>query len=627
MKKYARAITAFWLLTVAASFTWGMHTHSNQTRDHAIEIGRAFFKIITITRDWNASHGGVFVPTTPTSQPNPYLPPELKTLLCANNKQLTMINPAIMIANLSEISLRTEGISFKLIANKPINPDNKANQWESSALNQFDISSISEITKFTANNDGTTTLNYIAPLHVQGKCLKCHGAKSYTIGDIIGGISITTPLNEVGIGNAFIISHIFAAFLGTIALLFYGNRLQKNQELLMQAKTKAKEANQAKSNFLATMSHELRTPLSGIIGMAGLIQQRHLSTELKQPLADIESSAEALLTIINDILDFSRLEVNKLTLKKEPFQLTELCGKCIRLIAPFAADKKLELRQTIDQNLPQWIAGDSLRVRQVLLNLLQNSVKFTQVGSIHLKVELQSETAQDVHIKFSIIDTGIGLSAEEQATLFQPYQQASRATAHSLGGTGLGLFICKQLTQLMNGTIKIESTKQLGSTFFFTATFDKTTPPPPAKKKPLITPATHTKSVLLAEESTINRKVLNKILSDYGYHCTCVSNGRAALNLATANRYDIILLNSRMPKMNGPATCIEIRKTLYGATTPILALTADITEQEHGLCLGAGMDDVIVKPVDPVALILTIDKLMSKAESRPGNHSQGIRKP
>lgn len=609
MKKYARVITAFWLLTVATSFAWGMHTHSKQTQNNAIKIGRAFFKLITITRAWNASHGGVFVPTTPTSQPNPYLPPELKTLLCANNKQLTLINPAIMTANLSRMSSKTEGISFRLVANAPINPDNKANQWESSALSQFHTSNIGEITKFTDNN----TLNYIAPLRVQGKCLKCHGNRNYTIGDVIGGISITTPLNKIGIGNTFIISHICAAFLGTLALLFYGNRLQQNQELLIQAKTKAEEANQAKSNFLATMSHELRTPLGGIIGMAGLIQQRHLSPELKQPLADIESSAEALLTIINDILDFSRLEVNKLTLNKEPFQLTELCGECLRLIAPFAADKKIELRQTIAQDIPRWIAGDALRVRQVLLNLLQNSAKFTQAGSIRLKVELQSETAKQVHIKFSIIDTGIGLSEEEQATLFQPYQQAGQVTDHKFGGTGLGLFICKQLTQLMHGTLKVESKKQVGSTFFFTATFAKTTPPPPAKKKPLIPPATHAKSVLLAEGSTINRKVLNKILSDYGYHCTCVSNGRAALNLATVNRYDIILLDSRMPKLDGPTACIEIRKTLYGADTPILALTADITEQEHGLCLGAGMNDVIVKPVDPIALILTIDKLISKA--------------
>ena len=613
MKKHARVITAFWLMTIAASFAWGVHIHSTQTRDNAIKIGRAFFKLITITRDWNASHGGVYVPTTATTQPNPYLPVALQTLNCENNRQLTLINPAIMTGNLSDLAFKTEGISFRLISLSPINPQNRANDWESTAIKQFKTNKVHEISRFTTNAD-TTVLHYIAPLHVQGKCLKCHKDENYTIGDIIGGISVATPFSEINISNAFIISHLCTALFGTIILLFYGGRLHKNQKQLIQAKTRAEEANQAKSNFLATMSHELRTPLSGIIGMAGLVQQRHLSTELKQPLADIESSAEALITIINDILDFSKLEVNKLILNKEPVQLAELCGECIRLIAPFAANKKLELRHTIDPNLPQWIEGDPLRLRQVLLNLLQNSVKFTQAGSISLDVLLQTETNDNVHIKFSITDTGIGLSPEEQATLFQPYQQASRSTAQKFGGTGLGLFICKQLTNLMNGTIKVQSEEQIGSTFFFTATFQKSSAPPPPKKQPLIAPATQSKAVLLAEDSTINRKVLNKILSDYGYHCTCVSDGRAALNLATINRYDIILLDSRMPKLDGPATCIEIRKTLYGATTPILALTADITEQEHGLCLDAGMDDVIIKPVDPAALIMTIDQLINSAE-------------
>lgn len=613
MKKHARIIIALWLLTISASFAWGIHIHASQTRENAIKIGRAFFKLITISREWNASHGGVYVPTTPTSQPNPYLPASKQTLLCENDTQLTLINPAIMTGNLSDIALKSEGISFRLISTKPINPQNKANPWESQALQQFHDNNISELTKFTSSKD-TTILNYIAPLHVKSRCLKCHQDGHYIIGDIIGGISVATPLNEINIGNTFIISHICAALFGSLLLLFYGNRLHQNQEQLIEAKTKAEEANQAKSNFLATMSHELRTPLSGIIGMAGLIQQRQLGTELKQPLADIESAAEGLITIINDILDFSKLEVNKLTLNKEPLQLTELCGECIRLIAPFAANKKLELRHNIDPRLPEWVEGDSLRLRQVILNLMQNSVKFTQAGSIHLNVKLQAETSNTVHIKFSIVDTGIGLSSEEQDKLFEPYQQASESTAQKFGGTGLGLFICKQLTSLMNGTIKVKSTQRVGSTFFFTATFNKTTAPPPPAKKPLIPPASHAKSVLLAEDSTINRKVLNRILSDYGYHCTCVSDGRAALNLATINRYDIILLDSRMPKLDGPATCIEIRKTLYGATTPILALTADITEQEHGLCLNAGMDDVIIKPVDPAALIITIDQLISKAE-------------
>jgi signal transduction histidine kinase/CheY-like chemotaxis protein len=620
MKRYAGIIIAFWLVAIMASFAWGIHIHTRQTRDNAIKVGRAFFKLITITRDWNASHGGVYVPTTATTKPNPYLPADSQTLLCEGNKQFTLINPAIMTSRLSEIAMKTEGIFFRLIALKPMNPKNMAHPWEQTALKQFVDHKTTEITTFTNTKKGTV-LNYIAPLYVQTACLKCHTESNYSIGDIIGGISVSTPLNEIDISNAFIISHICAAFFGTLLLLFYGNRLEQNQGQLIKAKTEAEDASQAKSNFLATMSHELRTPLSGIIGTTGLLQQRQLSNELRQPISDIETAAESLITIINDILDFSKLEINKLVLNKEPMQLIELCDECIRLIAPLAADKKLALRQTIDPDIPQWVEGDPLRVRQIILNLMQNSIKFTSAGSISLKVKIQTKTSKKLHIKFSIIDTGIGLSDEEQALLFQPYQQASASTAQKFGGTGLGLFICKQLTNLMNGNIRVESVKHMGSAFSFTATFNRTTAPPPPEKKPLIPPCPQSKAVLLAEDSTINRKVLNKILTDYGYHCTCVSDGQAALNLATINRYDIILLDSRMPKLDGPMTCTKIRKTLYGADTPILALSADITEQEHSLCFDAGMDDVIIKPVDPVALIMTIDKLIAAAETKQQNQT------
>ncbi len=613
MKKHASVIITLWLLAIFASFSWGTYTTSSQARENGIKIGRAFFKLIIITRDWNASHGGVYTQTRQGNDLTSANTSIKQTLSCEDNKQLTLINPALMTAHFSELALKTEGISFRLISLKPTKPENKANPWESKALKQFKTHSVQEITTFTKTNT-TTLLHYIAPLYIQTKCLKCHSTKDYSIGDIAGAISITTPLNEVQTSTVFIISHVSGAIFGTLILLFYSIRLQENQKQLIKARVKAEEANQTKSNFLATMSHELRTPLSGIIGMTALIQQKQLPQELKQPITDIKYSAQSLITIINDILDFSKLEVNKLTLTKEPLQLKDLCQECIRLIEPLAANKSLDLQLNVDPILPKWLAGDPLRLRQIILNLLQNSVKFTQTGSIHLNITQQTETTTEIVVKFSIIDTGIGLSPSEQKKLFRPYQQANDATASRHGGTGLGLFICKQLTSLMHGTITVESSKQTGSTFIFTAELSKTTAPKIAEKRPARPQTNHSKSALLAEDSAINRKVLNKILTDYGYNCTCVDNGREALDLATTNRYDIIILDSRMPKLDGPSTSIEIRKTIYGKTTPILAITADITDQEHNLCLTAGMDQVIIKPVDPALLLLTIDQLISQAE-------------
>lgn len=613
MKKHVSVLIALWLLATTASFLWGTHNNTRQSRDNAVKTGRAFFKLISISREWNAMHGGVYVPTTYETKPSPYLPLTDQILSCDNGTQLTLINPAIMSADLAKIARRTEGLSFRLISTTPLNPENKPTLWEREALEQFATHTIAEKVSFSTTNQATT-LNYIAPLYIGPHCLRCHTDPKYMIGDVIGGISISTPFNQRGTSTAFIFSHLGGALFGTLILLFYGIRLQQNQQLLIEAKTRAERANLAKSTFLATMSHELRTPLSGIIGMTGLITEKNLPNELKQPIDDITSSAKSLITIINNILDFSKLEVHKLTLTTAPLDLADLCQECLRLIAPLARDKNLHLHYDFDHHIPTWLEGDALRLRQIILNLLQNSIKFTPTGSVHLKVMLQTETSAKAFVKFMVIDTGIGLSLGEQKLLFKPYQQATETTTIQYGGTGLGLFICKQLTHLMNGTIRVESSKQTGSTFFFTAEFSKTLPPPETVNETIQPILSQHKTILIADDSTINRKVLQKILSDYGYKCTCVDNGQEALDLATMHRYDVIILDSRIPKLDGPATCTEIRKTLYGASTPILALTADITEQEHSLCFDAGMDDVIIKPVDPAALLMTIDQLIAKAQ-------------
>ncbi len=408
---------------------------------------------------------------------------------------------------------------------------------------------------------------------------------------------------------------------------------EQTQELRLSME-EAKQSSQAKSDFLANMSHEIRTPMNAIIGMSHLALQTKLSLKQKKYLQNIELSGHSLLLLINDILDLSKIEARKLTIESVPFQIETVMNNLSSQFYFQMKDKGLDLSIDIDADIPDVLLGDSLRLTQILTNLSNNALKFTQSGYVKLSVKQVELTDKLSRLEFQVIDSGIGMSKEQKEHLFEAFTQGDTSTTRLYGGTGLGLNICKHLTKMMDGELRVESDIGKGSCFIFKLPFLlcdvhvlRSYQDSLLHNSPDDLHSISGAKILLVEDNEMNQLVAQELLNNFQLSIHVANNGIEAIKMVQQENYDLVLMDIQMPLMDGYRATQQIRQLKQFKDLPIIAMTANVMNKEQNKCLDVGMNGFIAKPINPDELYSELLKWIKATDSSGGSQSLVVSKP
>ncbi len=605
--KFICIFSILWCLFVVFLYHNTSSTNQEHMEEQLLTQSQNLYTFVLDTRNWNAKHGGVYVRESDFGIPNQWLPAESRSVEMADGTRFVLINPAYMSRQLSEGN-NLPGAHFKITSVNPLRPENMADLWEMKAF-EMNARGQTEVYSYEYNNQGEVLFRYLKPLYAIESCLTCH--KNHTVGSVLGGISINLNAQDImqnvrEQNTTLFWAYSFMALAGISGIAGF-SFLRHRKEQLKQAKEQMKE------NFVANMSHDMRTPLAGILGMTQLLSQDYSPQQREEVLKYLHIASASLLEMVSDITDYAALDADKVQLNIHSFHIRDELEKCCALFLPSCISKGLGLVLDVKDSVPEYIEGDSFRIRQVLGNIVNNAVKFSESGIISIDVWFKHNM-----LFLKVTDSGCGIAVEDQAHIFTRFERGRAVTKSDKPGTGLGLAIAQEVINRMQGKITVYSVEGVGTSFTISlpisigqGSLDQT------HEKSLNITQMHTQvQVLLVEDNTVTAYFVRTVLEKIGCLVHVTVNGESALELLTQVDIDIIILDMRMSGIDGLSTAKCIRKMDKFQKTPIILMSASVIEVEENKLKDLRIAKILLKPVPAKEIMDLIPKFVPQKFSK-----------